>query len=124
MELNNAILFMGLCLFGPMFISVLLDAIEKLERPQPITKTEYVEVKTFKYIKPVKPVKSIKPIKTIAKPIEPVKVAEDPKLKDECLECLVSLGMKKAIAKSKVNKMWASKNYNSIESFLIDAYRV
>ena len=118
MELNNAILFMGLCLFGPMFISVLLDAIEKLERPQAITKTEYVEVKTFKYIKPVKP------IKAIAKPIEPAKVAEDPKLKDECLECLVSLGMKKAMAKSKVNKMWASKNYNSIESFLIDAYRV
>ena len=121
MELNNAILFMGLCLFGPMFISVLLLAIEKLERPQPITKTEYVEVKTFKYIKPTK---SIKPKKIIAKPIEPVKPVEDTRLKDECLECLVSLGMKKAIAKSKVSQMWASKNYNSIESFLIDAYRV
>lgn len=121
MELNNAILFMGLCLFGPMFISVLLLAIEKLERPQPIIKTEYVEVKTFKYIKPTK---SIKPKKIIAKPIEPVKAVEDTRLKDECLECLVSLGMKKTVAKSKVSKMWANKNYNSIESFLIDAYRV
>jgi len=124
MELNNAILFMGLCLFGPMFISVSLLAIEKLQRPQPVIKTEYVEVKTFKYIKPVKPIKPIKPTKIIAKPIEPPKPVEDTRLKDECLECLVSLGMKKAVAKSKVNKMWASKNYNSIESFLIDAYRV
>ena len=70
---------MGLCLFGPMFISVLLLAIEKLERPQPIPKTEYVEVKTFKYIKPTK---SIKPKKIIAKPIEPVKPVEDTRLKD------------------------------------------
>lgn len=121
MELNNAILFMGLCLFGPMFISVLLLAIEKLQRPQAITKTEYVEVKTFKYIKPAK---YIKPTKIISKPIEPTKPVEDTLLKDECLECLVSLGMKKTVAKSKVNKMWAGKNYNSVESFLIDAYRV
>jgi hypothetical protein len=46
------------------------------------------------------------------------------KLIDDAIQCLVSLGMKKSIAKAKVNDMFSIKNYESIESFLIDAYKI
>lgn len=41
----------------------------------------------------------------------------------DAIQCLVSLGMKKSIAKVKVNEMFSVKNYESIESFLLDAYK-
>ncbi len=121
MELNGAIIFMGLCLFSPMLFSVALSAIEKLERPKVIIKevikTEYIEVERIKEVQ----VEKIKPA-DLPEPTKP-QPQQNP-IKDECLQCLVSLGMKKSVAKDKVNKMWANKNYTSIEGFLMDAYRV
>ena len=122
MELNGAILFMGLCLFSPMLFSICISAIEKLERPKVITKevikVEYVDRVVIKEIQTEVKTEKSQPVPAIQK------IEKESPIKQECLECLISLGMKKRVAKDKVEKMWASKNYNSIESFLIDAYRV
>ena len=111
MELNGAIFFMGLCLFSPMLISIFLSAIDKLEKPSPVqvVKIEYVDRIIYKDKPNIKQ-------ESKAEIESPVKL--------ECIECLISLGMKKVVAKDKVNKMWADKNYNSVESFLMDAYKV
>lgn len=67
----------------------------------------------------------------IDKPLNITKQAKQAKqankndqLIDDAIQCLVSLGMKKSIAKAKVNDMFNIKNYESIESFLIDAYKI
>lgn len=117
---------MGLCLFSPMLISVALSAIEKFERPKivikEVVKTEYIEVERI-IERPNR--KQITLPEPEPEP-EQITLPEPPQdsIKDECLQCLVSLGMKKSVAKDKVNKMWANKNYTSIEGFLMDAYRV
>ena len=115
---------MGLCLFSPMLISVAISAIEKFERPKivikEVVKTEYIEVERI-----IERHKSNQITLLLPEP-EHITLSEPQQdsIKDECLQCLVSLGMKKSVAKDKVNKMWANKNYTSIEGFLMDAYRV
>jgi hypothetical protein len=73
---------------------------------------------------PKRKINKVIPKKNIAAP-EIVKQEEyiNP-IKDEALECLISLGMKKSDAKEKVKQLWKNKNYISIESFLIDAYKI
>lgn len=44
------------------------------------------------------------------------------KIKLECVESLVSLGMKKKDAEIKVDEMFCIKQYNSVENFIVDAY--
>jgi len=53
--------------------------------------------------------------------IKTIEKVENP-IKQDAVQCLISLGMKKKDATIKVNSMFARKNYQSIESFLIDAY--
>jgi Holliday junction resolvasome RuvABC DNA-binding subunit len=107
MDFTVAIIFMGFCIFGPMLISV-------YEKPQ---KVKYIYVKQTK-------------VKTRTKKIESLHqdISYEPdknlQIKEDCTQCLRSLGMNKKDAKDKVEQMWKNKNYNSIESFLIDAYRV
>lgn len=45
------------------------------------------------------------------------------KLLNDAIQCLTSLGMKKPDAKKKAEEMFAVKNYESIESFLLDVYK-
>lgn len=111
MELNSAIFFMGLCLFSPMLFSICVSILDMFDKPKVITK----EVVRIEYVDRV-----IVQEKQIKKKI---KEKESP-VKADCIECLISLGMKKSVARSKVDEMWAVKNYNSVESFLMDAYRV
>lgn len=98
-----AIIFMGFCIFGPMLISI-------YEKPQ---KIKYIYIKQTKG-----KVKKTTQETIVCKPEENLQVKED------CLKCLRSLGMNKRDAQEKLDFMWKNKNYNSIESFLMDAYRV
>ena len=45
------------------------------------------------------------------------------KILNDAIQCLTSLGMKKPDAKKKAEEMFAVKNYESIESFLLDVYK-
>lgn len=45
------------------------------------------------------------------------------KIKTQCVESLISLGMKRKDAELKTNDMFLSKKYNSVENFIVDAYR-
>lgn len=94
-----AIIFMGCCLFLPMILAM------------PITpRVQTVEV-----------------IKYIEKPVYRDVVVEtkkqENKLANDAIQCLISLGMKKADAKKKVEEMFSQKDYQSIESFLLDVYK-
>lgn len=103
MEETSAILFMGCCMFLPM---ILLH----FSMPSQI-KTVYVYIE--------------KPEKNIPTIIEKDKRNEkNNPLKADAINCLVSLGMKKSSAKIKVDAMFNEKEYNSIENFLIDAYKM
>lgn len=100
MEEVSVIIFMGCCIFLPM----ILNAISS----QKIVKIEKEVVEIVKYI-PQPPHKNI--------------VVENP-IKKEAVECLISLGMKKSQAKKKVFDMFEKTDYKSIESFLMDVYKV
>lgn len=100
MEMTTAIIFMGCCIFLPMLLSVMSDMkVVKIEK-------EIVEV--VKYL----------PQQTIIKD-----KVENP-IKNDAINCLVSLGMKKVEAKKKVEELFSKKEYMSIESFLMDAYKL
>ena len=68
-----------------------------------------------------KPVIKYKYINTtnsqINKPIKNNNLFED------CIQCLVSLGMNKKNAKQKTEEMFLTKSYISIENFLLDVYK-
>jgi hypothetical protein len=55
--------------------------------------------------------------------IAPQKIVVENKFMNECKECLVSLGMKKIDAEKKVSNMFKNNNYNSIQQFIMDAYK-
>lgn len=121
MNENGGLIFMGLCLFLPMLIPIFIGT--------PEAEVRYVETKIAtvqKKRKKIKPQCDFKydTIKVQARPkrIEEKRIEID--LMPEAIECLVSLGMKKSLAKEKVKTMWENKKYIDIESFLIDAYRL
>ena len=68
------------------------------------------------YIEVQQPVK-----KTKVKNKKPLEIKNP--LEDDAIQCLTSLGMKKLDAIKKVKDMFQKKNYQSIESFLIDVYK-
>jgi len=43
---------------------------------------------------------------------------------NDCIQALMSLGMKKTASKEKVDKMFSQKEYLTIEDFLMDAYKI
>lgn len=74
-----------------------------------------VEVIKYVYIEKPQPIKK-KDKPQIAEKINPIK--------DDAIQCLISLGMKKSEAIKKTNEMFEKFNYESIESFLLDVYKV
>jgi hypothetical protein len=105
LEETSAIIFMACCMFLPMIL--LHFSIDRV-----------VIQKEIRYVYIDKP-------SNITKQAKQVKQAnKNDQLIDDAIQCLVSLGMKKPIAKAKVNDMFNIKNYESIESFLIDAYKI
>lgn len=104
MDQTAALIFMMLCIFAPMLLSF-FESCNTVVVKEEVIKYKYITKKT----KPVK----------ISKPKE-----VDNKLFEDCLECLVSLGMKKVNAKKRVTDLFNKKDYVSIEDFLIDAYKI
>lgn len=107
--MDSAIIFMGLCIFIPM----LLPAFINIPPEQPVVK----EVIKIKYIRDQVPVS--KP-ETIASTI----VVQNFISKNDAIDCLLSLGLKKTLAIKKVDSLFVKKNYNSLEEFIIDAFKV
>lgn len=117
-----SLIFIGCCLFIPMILT-------HLDRP--VKTVEVVRYQTG-FVKPPKKRAVYKKIemenpkrvsKVSPKPVKPVKEAAPPIFND-CVDVLLSLGMKKASAKEKTLKMFKNKNYDSVESFIMDAYKI
>lgn len=111
MEQTTVIIFMMFCMFFP---SVLIFLDEKFNN-------------NIKYVETIKYVYVEKQVKKVEKP-NPAPVAKAKKeirspLKKEAFDCLMSLGMNKKDANEKVNSMFIAKDYKSVESFLLDAYK-
>lgn len=102
MDGTTALIFIALCIFIPMLLAhSVFKASEK-------TVVRYKEI----YVPTVdKPVKNTRP--------EPVV----PSIFNDAVEVLIELGMKKMTAKEKVAEMFKKKQYNSIESFIMDVYK-
>ena len=116
MEEVTAVLFIGCCLFIPMLLSIFIN----FELPQIPHKKEKIVIQRVYIYKQIKNNKADKK-KDIP---EPQKEKVSNPLYPECIECLVSLGMKRSEAKLKVKIMFEANDYQSIESFLIDAYKI
>lgn len=111
MEQTTVIIFMMFCMFFP---SVLIFLDEKFNN-----NIKYVE--TIKYVYVDKQVKKVE--KSNPAPVAKEKKEIRSPLKKEAFDCLISLGMSKKDANEKIKSMFAIKNYKSIESFLLDAYK-
>ena len=83
-----------------------------------VTKVKFIKRPQTKFAKPNYKVKKVKAPEIIAE-------KEVPKvLKEDAVECLTSLGLKKAAANKKVNDLFSKNKYNSLEEFLVDAYKL
>lgn len=116
MEQVTAVLFIGCCLFVPMLLSIFIN----FELPQIPYKKEKIVIQRVYIYKQIKNNK-VSERKNNPKP-QKEKICNPLSL--ECIECLVSLGMKRSEAKLKVKIMFEANDYQSIESFLIDAYKI
>jgi hypothetical protein len=113
---EQALFFMGCCLFLPMLIPLFVGSPEPEIRT--VTKVKFIKRPQTKFAKPNYKVKKVKAPEIIAE-------KEVPKiLKEDAVECLTSLGLKKAAANKKVNDLFSKNKYNSLEEFLLDAYKL
>ena len=121
-----ALIFMGSCLFIPMLLPFLVGIIEQ-KQPQKIieiktiTKIKYIKYPNSKINKKSFPI--IKNIDTDNKstvtPIEKHSIS-----KEDAIECLLSLGLKKSFAKKRVDDLFLKNKYSSLEEFLVSAYKI
>ena len=117
-----SLVFIGCCLFVPMILAHLDRPVKTVEvvryREIPVKQTaspvvyKNVETENLKQFS-----------KISSKPIKPAKEATPPIFND-CVDVLLSLGMKKSLAKEKTSNMFKNKNYDSVESFIMDAYKI
>lgn len=113
MEQTTVIIFMMFCMFFP---SVLIFLDEKFSKD-----VKYVQTIKYVYVNDKK--EKVKKPATIKAQPKPKPKKESP-IKQDALNCLVSLGMKNKDAKQKVDNMFSIKDYQTIESFLLDAYKL
>ena len=120
MNENGSLIFIGLCLFLPMLIPIFIGTppqetkiiyVEKKQKQKKRNPIEHLDFPSRK--DPQKVVKKEKPL-----------IVDEIDIRPDAIECLISLGMKKTAAKEKVDKMFKNKKYMTVESFLIDAYRI
>lgn len=107
MDQTAALIFMMLCIFAPMLLPL-------LDRP---VKNIYIEKEIVKY-KYISTKQKSKP-KSIAD-----KQDKNMEIFNDCVLCLNSLGLKKTEAKERAKKLFEKKQYNSVEDFLMDAYKI
>ena len=115
MEQTTVIIFMMFCMFFP---SVLIFLDEKFSKD-----VKYVQTIKYVYVNEKKE-KVKKPATIKAQPKPKPKPKKESPIKQDAFNCLVSLGMKNKDAKQKVDNMFLAKDYQSVESFLLDAYKV
>lgn len=113
MEQTTVIIFMMFCMFFPSVIIFLDEKFSKDVKYVQTIKYVYVNEKKEKVKKPVT-------VKAQPKP----KLKKESPIKTDAFNCLISLGMKNKDAKQKVDNMFSVKDYQSIESFLLDAYKI
>lgn len=101
MEAVASILFMFVCLFLP---SILGSLSERGEIPVPAA------------------LKKEKRTKKISHKIK--KINQSNALFDDCVQCLVSLGLNKKESKERAKTLFDNKRYFSVEDFLIDVYKI
>lgn len=120
---EQALIFMGCCLFLPMLIPLFIGSPEPevIVKHRPVAKIKYIKYPETKFIKPKQKIVKVK-----APQEEKVVIKEEvPKIsKEDAIECLTSLGLKKAAANKKVNELFQKNKYNSLEEFLMDAYKL
>lgn len=115
MEEVTALIFIGCCLFVPMLLSIFIN----FELPKFPERKEKIIVQRVYIYRPVKKHKTSKDKNSF---VEKKEIPVNPLIQD-CIQCLVSLGMKRSEAKLKVKIMFEATDYQSVESFLIDAYK-
>jgi hypothetical protein len=71
------------------------------------------------YIEKEVKIKKVKPKKIIKQPV----VIDNP-IYDDCVEFLISMGMNKAKSKQKVDNLFNNKKYNTVQDFILDAYKI
>ena len=86
------------------------------QEPQIIVK-EVVKVKYLKNKSKIN--KVIVPPKPTT--VEPTKILI---AKNDAIDCLLNLGLKKSLAKNKVDSLFLKKDYESLEDFIIDAFKI
>lgn len=115
-----SLVFIGCCLFIPMIIAHLDRPVKTVEvvryREVPVKQTKAPVV--YKRVE-----KRETSVKVSPKPVKPAKEATPPIFND-CVDVLLSLGMKKSLAKEKTSNMFKNKNYDSVESFIMDVYKI
>lgn len=121
-----ALIFMGSCLFIPMLLPFLVGIIEQKEpqkiiETKTITKIKYIKYPDTNINKKSDPIiKKIIPVeKEVIIPTEKYSIA-----KEDAIECLLSLGLKKSFAKKRVDDLFSKNKYSSLEEFLVSAYKV
>ena len=113
---EQALFFMGCCLFLPMLIPLFIGSPES--ETVVVQKKVVIKYPKTKFAKSNYKVNKIKVQEVIAE-------KEVPKvLKEDAVECLTSLGLKKAAANKKVDDLFSKNKYNSLEEFLVDAYKL
>lgn len=93
-----SLIFISFCLFVPMLICHLSSPVRKVE----IIRYRETFLQAEENLKKNKPA---------------------PSIYDDAVSILVEMGMKKPLAKEKVSTMLKKKQYDSIESFLLDVYK-
>ena len=116
MEELAAVLFIGGCLFIPMLLSIFID-LELPKVPDFLRRKEKIVIQHVYIYKTVKNKPKPKPIKEIKAELQ-INKQENLEVKMECLQCLLSLGMKKSDAKNKIEAMWKIKNIIPLKVFL------
>ena len=112
MEVVAALTFMGVCLLLPMVLSSFI----RCDLPS----HTFIQYNYYNFEDNRKIVKQLPKKKKQPKPI--VEEKESPIFND-CVECLMSFGMKKSDAILRASEMFKIKEYSSVEEFLVDAYK-
>ena len=110
-----SLIFIGCCLFIPMILI-------HLDRPKAVEVIRYQTI----FVKPSKDkiVYETEQSKNFTTDLQEPAKKTNLLIFNDCIEVLVSLGMKRNLAKEKATQLLNTKHYNSIESFLMDAYKV
>ena len=115
MEVVAALTFMGVCLLLPMVLSSFI----RCDLPS----HTFIQYNYYNYEDNRKVIKQLPRKKNRQLPKEDEQSQEENTIFGECVSSLMSLGVKKSEAIAKVKSLFKNKEYESVEDFLMDAYK-